>query len=45
MAVKLTGGNKYVKLQPAALIVRGGLQAKPGEQTSDMIFSPVMLTK
>lgn len=44
MAVNLTGNNKYVKLQGAPMVIRGGIPAQPGEQTSDMIFSPVMLT-
>jgi len=43
-AVNLTGNNKYVKLQGAPMVVRGGIPAEPGEQTSDRIFSPVMLT-
>jgi hypothetical protein len=44
MAINLSGGNKYVKLQPAPLVIRGGIPAEPGEQTSQKIFSPVMLT-
>ena len=44
MAVKMTG-KKYVKVQPSTMVTRGGIPAKPGEQVTTQIFSPVKLTQ
>jgi len=44
MAVKMTG-KKYILLQPALIVTRGGIPADPGQQLTTQIFSPVKLTQ
>jgi hypothetical protein len=44
MDVDLHGGGKYLKVQPAAMITRGGIQGN-GTNSSTHIYSPVVLVK
>jgi hypothetical protein len=43
VSVKLSGGAKSVKVQPAPMLIKGGIPAEPGEETSDSIYSAVYL--
>lgn len=44
MDATLTGGDKHIVVQPAAVVTRGGIQGTGGE-TTDFIFSPVRLVR
>ena len=46
MAINLSGGQKYVSVQPANVRFKGTVQASPGfEGTSDQIYSPPMIVQ
>jgi len=45
MEVKLTGGNKRVMVQPARVIVRGGIPSSEPEPRSHWVVSPVYLVR
>lgn len=45
MEVELTGGDKRVMIQPAKMVVLGGIPGTAEARTSDWLFSPVCLVR